>query len=81
MFNSLMLFCSRHDPGDEKEAWSDDDNTDTEQEKGGEKSSESTRGGHTHPTSTSEPAKDGYSSGDLGDVSQFYATEVGVRVV
>ena len=68
-----MLFL-----GDEKEAWSDDDD-DTDTEEGTKKSAAAALQGEraTHPDSIkADQAKDGYSSGDLGDVSQFYATEV-----
>ena len=61
-----------HTPsGDEKEAWSDDD-TDTETNK----EVQSNQNADAPPKLTFKPAKDGYSSGDLGDVSQYYATEV-----
>lgn len=61
--------------GDEKQTWSGDDDTDIDTEERAEKS-ESTREGSTYPDVISTEAKDGYSSGDLGDVSQYYATEV-----
>jgi hypothetical protein len=66
--------------GDEKEAWSDDDD-DRDIEQGTEKSAAAVamqrgRAGHPDSIKAAEQVKDGYSSGDLGDVSQFYATEV-----
>lgn len=75
----MLLFLTL---GDEKEAWSDDDdeddNTDTEERANNSSASVASRGGRVaHPnTLKASRDKDGYSSGDLGDVSQFYATEV-----
>lgn len=76
-FQTVSALFKSNNPGDEKEAWSDDNDSATELEKVGEKS-DSTQDGRSHPELTSEPTKDGYSSGDMGDVSQFYATEVGI---
>ena len=74
--NFVVSLCTSHITGEEKREWSDDD-TDKEQEK--EKdivTSRSPCGGGPETTLASALARDGYSSGDMGDVSQFYVTEV-----
>lgn len=64
--------------GNEKEEWSDDDDQACLEKKGVDKSASACDGGGESDGSNlpTVVAKDGYSSGDLGDVSQFYATEV-----
>ena len=69
-------YSNQQNLGDEKEAWSDDD-ADTETEDGAKQPAGSTQGEETaRPDVTTYQTRDGYSSGDLGDVSQFYPTEV-----
>ena len=74
---SMELYSNEQNLGDEKEAWSDDDDDNTDTEDGAKKLAGSTQGAETARTDvTTYQTRDGYSSGDLGDVSQFYPTEV-----